>query len=87
MAIYTSASNQCPSCRFVFRTLEDEFGEHECPRCGYFPREPVICPGCGDEIEPNDEVYRLPDEIVIHAEQQCLLDVVEVSTLEDLMSR
>jgi hypothetical protein len=27
----------CPKCRRHFRTLEDEEGMHECPRCGYAP--------------------------------------------------
>ena len=45
----------CPKCRRHFRTLEDEEGMHECPRCGYAPwhDEPVYdtceaCEGAGE---------------------------------------
>ena len=51
----------CPKCRRHFRTLEDEEGMHECPRCGYAPwhEEPVYdtcetCDGAG-ELESIDE--------------------------------
>ena len=26
---------RCPKCKHHFRTLEDEEGMHDCPRCGY----------------------------------------------------
>lgn len=29
------AANRCPQCRCVFQTMEDEWGEHACPYCGY----------------------------------------------------
>jgi hypothetical protein len=42
---------RCPACKRHFRTLDDEEGMHECPRCGYAPwhdrepeEEPEPCP-------------------------------------------
>ena len=36
----------CSKCRFRFATLEDEFDQHECPRCGF---------GVPEEFPPGDE--------------------------------
>ncbi len=36
---YCSVGNQCPKCNRSFRTLEDEYGTHDCPYCGYSPHE------------------------------------------------
>lgn len=30
---------RCPRCKRHFRTLEDEQDIHDCPYCGYFPRD------------------------------------------------
>lgn len=30
---------RCPKCRHQFRTMEDEEGQHDCPRCGYGPED------------------------------------------------
>jgi len=37
MMNYVAATNRCPECGCVFRTMDDEFGMHPCPRCGLFP--------------------------------------------------
>jgi Zn finger protein HypA/HybF involved in hydrogenase expression len=31
------ATCQCPNCRNRFQVLEDEYGDHPCPNCGYHP--------------------------------------------------
>ena len=31
--------NKCSQCGYVFRTLDDEVGQHGCPSCGYFPHD------------------------------------------------
>lgn len=60
----------CPKCRRHFRTLEDEEGMHECPRCGYAPwhDEPEYetcktCDGAGqlESLEYTDNFYDCPD--------------------------
>jgi Zn finger protein HypA/HybF involved in hydrogenase expression len=34
-----TATCQCPNCRNRFQVLEDEYGDHPCPRCGYHPEQ------------------------------------------------
>lgn len=31
------AWNRCNQCGHRFQTLDDEFGEHPCPRCNWYP--------------------------------------------------
>ena len=53
----------CPECRYKFRTLDDEDGMHECPRCGYHPdndREPP---------EPDGEAFRGGEAAAYEREQ------------------
>ena len=38
---------RCPKCRHYFRTLEDEEGMHDCPRCGYDGFD-YHCSVCGE---------------------------------------
>jgi predicted RNA-binding Zn-ribbon protein involved in translation (DUF1610 family) len=35
------ASSRCPCCGALIRTLADEAGDHDCPRCGYGPDGPT----------------------------------------------
>lgn len=54
---YTSVGNRCPVCRCSFRTLEDEYGTHPCPRCGYYPGtydedDGETCEDCGGLCNP-----------------------------------
>ena len=41
------ATNRCPRCKRQFQTLDDEYGDHPCPRCGYHPSQ-------DDEENPED---------------------------------
>lgn len=34
---YETAANKCPGCGYIFRTMADEYGTHQCPRCNYGP--------------------------------------------------
>ena len=45
---------RCPNCRRFFREMEDEQGMHDCPHCGYGPRDDR-CPSCGCRWSPEDE--------------------------------
>jgi hypothetical protein len=40
------AVNKCPRCKCLFRVPDDEWGEHDCPRCRYHPEDEVR-----DELE------------------------------------
>jgi Zn finger protein HypA/HybF involved in hydrogenase expression len=31
------AQCQCPKCKSGFQVLDDEYGDHPCPKCGYHP--------------------------------------------------
>jgi PHP family Zn ribbon phosphoesterase len=33
------ATCQCPKCTYRFKVLDDEYGDHPCPRCGYHPEQ------------------------------------------------
>lgn len=48
---------RCPMCKTHFRTLPDEEGMHECPKCGYHPAHcQPVCLYCGSEyIEEIDD--------------------------------
>ncbi len=83
--LYTTVANRCPECGCSFRTLEDEFGQHECPNCGYFPHKTVKCAGCGEVIEPGEDVYVLEDGTITHADWGCLKEAVDpqLITLEE----
>ena len=85
--LYTTTANRCPECGCTFHTLEDEYGQHECPNCGYFPYESVKCAGCGEVIEPGEDVYVLGDGTITHADSDCLKEAVEAQfmTLEEAM--
>jgi len=85
MMNYVAATNRCPECGCVFRTMDDEFGMHPCPRCGYFPHKTVKCAGCGEVIEPGEDVYVLEDGTITHADWSCLKEAVDpqLITLEE----
>ena len=51
---------QCSQCRHRFRTLEDETDMHDCPRCGYGPREPEYCAWCSAELERSEDYPHYP---------------------------
>ncbi len=46
---------RCSACGKMFRTLADEVGMHECPRCGYTPYH--------DEPDDAEEDDDAPNEI------------------------
>ncbi len=85
--LYTTTANRCPECGCTFHTLEDEYGQHECPNCGYFPHESVKCAGCGEVIEPGEDVYVLGDGTIIHVDWGCLKDAIDLQlmTLEEAL--
>jgi DNA-directed RNA polymerase subunit RPC12/RpoP len=31
------ATCKCPKCKGRFQVLDDEYGDHPCPNCGYHP--------------------------------------------------
>ena len=47
---HDEVGQRCPRCRATFRVLADEYGMHECPRCGYHPSTHP------DEDEPDETV-------------------------------
>lgn len=73
------AGNQCPNCRHSFKTLADEFGTHECPKCGFSPAQ---------EIEEEKEVicFELTINDTCSGEKaaQVLSDLEEVIARHDL---
>ncbi len=48
---------QCSRCRHRFRTLEDEEGMHDCPRCGWDGRPCQYCGSyrCEGDCPERDE--------------------------------
>lgn len=82
---YVTVDNKCPKCSCVFQTMDDEFGTHSCPHCGYAPDTTVECAGCGEVIEPGEDVYVLGDGTITHADSDCLKEAVEAQfmTLEE----
>ena len=57
--MYSYADNRCPKCNHGFRTLEDEFGQHACPRCGYYPEQyGGKCDEC-DLPGPKEELIKV----------------------------
>jgi len=50
MTEYETAANKCPNCNHTFRTLADEWGMHQCPRCRYEPQREEE-----DEVPFNEE--------------------------------
>lgn len=45
-------TNTCSRCRTVFRVLDDEDGDHPCPKCGWHPSQESELPD--DENEPQE---------------------------------
>lgn len=74
---YITVDNRCPECGCVFQTMDDEYGTHSCPRCGFCPHEETVCPGCGEVIEPGEDVYALGDGTITHADLGCLKEAVD----------
>ena len=80
--LYTTTANRCPECGCTFHTLEDEYGQHECPNCGYFPYESVKCAGCDEEIRADEDgVHVLEDGAIIHDDWECLVRHVSPKTM------
>jgi hypothetical protein len=60
---------KCPRCGRLFRTLDDEEGEHPCPGCGYEPGmhrpldqcDCVLCRGDVD-VDLTDDDPTWPEE-------------------------
>lgn len=44
---------RCPKCRYSYREMDDEQGQHDCPSCGYGPESVERCSWCGVEIGPD----------------------------------
>ncbi len=52
------AANKCPRCKRVFQTLDDEYGEHDCPYCGLRPEdvyEPLLIESNGGDDDDDEE--------------------------------
>lgn len=56
---------RCPMCKTHFRTLPDEEGMHECPKCGYHPAHcQPACLYCGSEyIEEIDDPLPFEEDV------------------------
>jgi len=54
---------------------------------GYFPHKTVKCAGCGEVIEPGEDVYALEDGTITHADWSCLKEAVDpqLITLEEAL--
>jgi len=45
---------RCIRCRCIYRELPDEYGDHDCPRCGLTPEQRERWFEDGEEEEPED---------------------------------
>lgn len=52
MPVRETATQKCPRCYRSFTVLADEYGDHDCPYCGFSAREPE---DEADEDEEEDE--------------------------------
>lgn len=60
---------RCPRCRTTFRTLEDEEGMHDCPRCGETPHDVYVADRWLETLEAiTDEPIIGPDDVPGHGE-------------------
>jgi len=37
--MFDTAGQTCPKCKKRFKVLADEYGSHQCPKCGYHPAD------------------------------------------------
>ena len=61
---------RCLHCRRHFRTLDDEQDMHDCPHCGYGPRDPEVCNYCGDPLDDDEHYPYCSAECAVKAETE-----------------
>lgn len=68
--------NRCSKCGCQFRTLEDEHGDHPCPRCGYHYEDRW-------NLRPEDETYSEDDTPVVLKERPIIFNSEMVRAILD----